>query len=173
MVAEPSVDSLETLIRLSVPAKVYIGADVAGHSWPMADQFLRTWQGLKGDKAAPARAALKPMKVGDAMPFLTIFDVSYDPFRMKCRLMGSAFVQAIGYDATGNFACDYPNTDLLIRRAKWIAAKVQPMLITGLPLEWSPEKSYKTYDTLCLPFLGPEDSVDAILYLNRFHASGK
>ncbi len=122
---------------------------------------------------APARAALSPMKISESLPFLTIFDISYDPFRMKCRLMGSAFVDAIGYDATGNHADDYPNTDALIRRARWIAAKVQPMLITGLPLAWSPEKNYKTYDTLCLPFLSEDNTVDTILYLNQFHAREK
>ncbi|SDE39140.1 hypothetical protein [Kordiimonas lacus] len=173
MTQEPAPDSLETLIGLSVPAKVYIGRDLAGNSWPLADRFLAMWQDLRGNKVAPPRTTLSPMNISEYLPFLTIFDVSYDPFRMKCRLMGSAFVGAIGYDATGHYVDDYPNTEPLIRRARWIVSKVQPMLIIGLPLAWSPEKDYKTYDTLCLPFLDDGDTVDTILYLNQFHVSEK
>ncbi|MFC4348408.1 PAS domain-containing protein [Kordiimonas lipolytica] len=173
MNADTPVDSLETLIGLSAPARIFIGPDIASHCWPLAARFLHTWHELRSGKVAPERADLTPMKISEALPFLTIFDVEYDPFRLKCRLMGSAFANAIGYDATGNYVDSYPHTEALTRRAKWVIGKVQPMLITGLPLAWSPEKDYKTYDTLSLPFMGDGDKVEAILYLNQFHAPEK
>lgn len=170
MTTTHQVDSIEELRRLSAPAELHYGDAVEPHLWPMARDMFQLWHSLCQDAVAPRRAALSPMEIGEAMPLLCIFDVTgRDPFLMKCRLMGSAFVQAIGYDATGHFTDDYGRTELLNRRANWVCEHIRPLLITGLPLVWSPTKNYKTYDTLTLPFIGDDGAVDAILYLNQFH----
>ena len=161
--------SLDSLMQLSAPAELHVGSEIESKCWPVALSLLRVWRESSGGRTAPKRNALFPADISNALPLVTIFDVERDPFLLRCRLMGTAFSDAIGFDATGDVAGRLPMSKPIIDRAKWIVDNVQPILMTALPLVWSPDKNYKTYDSLCLPFLGDAGEVDSIWYLNQFH----
>jgi hypothetical protein len=150
---------------------LYVRDDIEERLWPEAVHMLQVWREDRGARRAPARTRLTPAKIAEEMPYMSIFDIRQEPFQMTCRLMGSKFVNAIGVDYTGKTTDDVDRTDLIVRRAKWIIQHIEPMLLIGLPLIWSPRKRHKSYDTLCLPFVDQEEQVDTILYLNIFHAA--
>lgn len=99
---------------------------------------------------------------------MALFDVERDPFRLSCRLMGSTFSQAIGYDATGTYIDQQEQTTPAIRRAVWVLKSATSMLVKDLQMVWSPERSYKSYSSLILPFVNDKEEVVRIVYLNQF-----
>jgi len=164
-------DEIADLRKASEPATLYFGDDIEPHCWPVALKILRLWHRKKGSAKTPRRSDISPLEISSALPLLSIFKVSYEPFRLTCSLMGTSFVDAVGFDATGNSLHHLVQSDPVIKRAKWLIGSCEPLLLIGFPLSWAPQKSYKVYDTLCLPFLGDDKSADVIFYLNQFHSS--
>ncbi|MEX0297712.1 MAG: hypothetical protein AB3N28_01480, partial [Kordiimonas sp.] len=164
--------TISEIRELSLPAELHTGASISHNCWPLALSMYELWKGKSADnKVAPDWRSLSPSEISEALPLVSIFDVNQVPFLLKCRLMGTAFAEAIGFDATGDDVRDIAGSEALMMRASWVVENIEPLMLVGLPLVWSPEKSYKTYDTLCLPFINKSNEVDTILYLNQFHAS--
>lgn len=162
--------SLEELRREAAPATLFVGDDLLANCWPRASRMLQLWEELRGDAIAPNRSAISPRNIGEDIALMAFYDIERAPFRLRCRLMGSAFSQAIGYDATGKYIDEQEQTTPTIRRAVWVVHSVTPMLMKDLQLVWSPERSYKSYSSLLLPFIGEGEEVTRIVYLNQFRS---
>lgn len=165
------IDSLEELQEKAAPSGLFVGDAVLPNCWDRASRMLALWHEMRGEAAAPHRSAFSPMNIGEDMALMAFFDVEREPFRLKCRLMGSAFSTAIGYDGTGTYVDERPGTQPLIERAAWVIHHVTPLLIKDLQLVWSPERSYKSYSSLGMPFLGDSGTVDSVVYLNQFRST--
>lgn len=128
------------------------------------------WYASRGEAPAPSRKTLIVRVIASELPFMSIFDVTWEPFVLTCRLMGSAFEEAIGQDLTGQtYGADGSSGDFNMR-ARWICENSEPLLITGLPLIWSPKKNYTIYDTIGFPFLDEDGRVNSLLYVNKFYS---
>jgi len=164
-----TIDTLETLQNLSAPAKILTGNKVLEYCPKEYRQFLDLWYDKKQPQKLPEHRDISLEDMSEELPFISIFDIEWGPFRMRCKFMGSAFVKAIGYDATGRYVRDSIDGKMLQRRSKWSAVKAEPILTLSVPIVWSVNKDYQTYDALCLPFSGKDGKAKTIYYLNRFH----
>nr|WP_281500724.1 PAS domain-containing protein [Kordiimonas marina] len=153
---------------MSDPAKLYAGDEIPENSWPEATILYDIWDSKRGGRPAPSRADLSPFDMKKVLPLITLSDVEWEPFRLKSRLVGTGFVEAIGFDPTGHYTDEFEHTEMLHRRSRWVADHCMPLMTRGLPLLWSP-KDFKCYDTLCLPLIGEDGRVNMLLFINRFH----
>ena len=130
--------------------------------------MLELWHQKRGGRVAPARPDLSALDLGDMMPWMSFCDLSWDPFGLRVRMIGTRFVAAIGFDPTGTSVGDVPKADMIVRRSEWVARYLTPLLVIDLPLVWS-QKDFKRYDTLVLPFSDNGVSANMVTFLNLFH----
>jgi hypothetical protein len=71
---------------------------------PKVAQLLRYWHGLRGGRAFPARADVNPDEIKALLPHIMITSISYQPFRVLYRLVGTEIVHWAGLDFTNRFA---------------------------------------------------------------------
>lgn len=159
--------SLEHLRNLSEPARLYVGDEIEYQLWHDAKFFYELWQKKRAGRKAPSRSDFTPRELKPILPHISLADIEYAPFRARGRVMGTAVVDAIGYDPTGEYADEYPNTELALQRQEWVAVNCEPLLIVGAPLVWSP-KNFKTYDMLGLPLVAKDGQVDKIFYVHQY-----
>lgn len=148
---------------------MYIGQDIEAHAWPGVRRVQQMWYASRGDAPAPSRKTLMVRVIASELPFMSIFDVTWDPFILTCRLMGTAFEEAIGEDLTGQIFGADGSLGGFNARARWICENFEPLLIKKLPLIWSPKKNYTIYDTIGFPFLDENGQVNSLLYVNKFY----
>jgi len=161
-------DDLETLKAMSAPAELFAGDDIPENSWPEAGFLYDVWDSKREARPAPSRSDISPFDMKKVLPLITLSDVETEPFRLKSRLVGTGFVDAIGFDPTGHYTDEIEHTEMLHRRSRWVVDNCKPLMTRGLPLLWSP-KDFKCYDTLCLPLIDEDGHVNMLLFINRFH----
>ncbi|HJR20684.1 MAG TPA: PAS domain-containing protein [Dongiaceae bacterium] len=71
---------------------------------PKIAQLLRYWHGLRGGRAFPARVDINPAEIKALLPHIMITSISYQPFRVLYRLVGTEIVHWAGLDFTNRFA---------------------------------------------------------------------
>jgi hypothetical protein len=71
---------------------------------PKIAQVLRYWNGLRGGREFPARVDVDPAAIKTALPYVMMTDISYQPFRVLYRLVGTEIVHWAGLDFTNRFA---------------------------------------------------------------------
>ena len=71
---------------------------------PKIAQLLRYWHGLRGGRAFPARMDVNPAEIKAILPHVMITNISYRPFRVLYRLVGTEIVHWAGLDFTNRFA---------------------------------------------------------------------
>jgi hypothetical protein len=59
------------------------------------------WEQKRGTRFAPSWRDIDPGDIRPSLPYLSSADVLADPFDLRYRLVGSAVVNAAGYDFTG------------------------------------------------------------------------
>jgi hypothetical protein len=67
-------------------------------------QVLRYWHSLRRGREFPARADVDPAELKSSLPHLMIAGISYAPFRVFYRLVGTEIVHWAGLDFTNRFA---------------------------------------------------------------------
>jgi hypothetical protein len=67
-------------------------------------RVLRYWQSLRGGRAFPARADIDPREIKAALPHVMIIGISYRPFRVHYRLVGTEIVRWSRFDFTNRYA---------------------------------------------------------------------
>jgi hypothetical protein len=63
------------------------------------------WHSKRGTRNMPARSDMNPADIPRLLPYLLIVERAADQFRY--RLVGSAIVDGLGYDATGGAVGSY------------------------------------------------------------------
>jgi hypothetical protein len=71
---------------------------------PKIAQVLRYWHGVRCGRAFPARVDVDPAEIKSTLPHLMITGISYEPFRVFYRLVGTEIVHWAGLDFTNRFA---------------------------------------------------------------------
>ena len=81
--------------------------------------------------------------------------------------MGTEFAETLGFDATGKFVDELPNTDYLVDRCRWSTHHCKPLLSVGVKLTYS-HYSYKSYDSILLPLIDDQNEVNMLLTYSNF-----
>ncbi|HEY4164951.1 MAG TPA: PAS domain-containing protein [Dongiaceae bacterium] len=63
--------------------------------------LLRYWNGLRGTRAMPTPGEIDPAALKDVLPHVMMVGISYDPFRVFYRLVGTEVVRFAKFDFTG------------------------------------------------------------------------
>jgi hypothetical protein len=71
---------------------------------PKVAQVLRYWLDLRQGRTFPARADLDPAEIRAALPHVMIASISYSPFRVLYRLVGTEIVRWSRVDFTNRYA---------------------------------------------------------------------
>jgi hypothetical protein len=71
---------------------------------PKIARLLRYWNGLRGGREFPARRDVDPVELKDVLPHVMMTGISYQPFRVFYRLVGTEIVHWAGLDFTNRYA---------------------------------------------------------------------
>ncbi len=67
-------------------------------------QLYDYWNRLRGDRPFPKRAEIDPAAIKPLLPHLMLTEISYDPFRVRYRLVGTEIVRFAKFDFTNRYA---------------------------------------------------------------------
>lgn len=121
------------------------------------------------DARLPGRQHLDPIDIPTLLTQIWLADIECGPFRVKFRLVGSAFVQAMSLDLTGayfdecfdNFANSEPHETLVEVCSSGVPARRRgPALLTRTGY------NVKQIERIFLPLAADGETVDMILGLS-------
>lgn len=125
------------------------------------------WSSKRQNGRLPRRCDFDPCEIPHLLPHITIFDVVRNPMRFRIRLVGTAIVDAMGFDTTGQWLDELDNIRDVHRRAEAVAYTGTPYFLRAMPLAWTHPK-YKRYSVLGLPLAIDGEKVDKLLYTMHF-----
>ena len=64
------------------------------------------WDRLRGDRPMPRRDEIDPVDLVPWLPYLSIVELHYDPFRVRYRLVGTEVARIIGEDFSNRWLED-------------------------------------------------------------------
>jgi hypothetical protein len=136
---------------------------------------LRAYWASKGRPggALPPRADIDPLEMRFALGHLILTDVERGPQpRFRHRLIGTHIVERAGYDATGRYLDEIPETELAARAAEsymHVLATKQPV---WQRLDDIVDGRSTKLELLRLPLAGDGQNVDMILSAAYFDRAG-
>lgn len=126
--------------------------------------LLRYWQELRDGARLPSRTDVEPQELGTVLPWTFLIDVTpLDGFRY--RLVGTAIVQEMGYDMTGQLvarAYAGPDWDQIRRDYDWVIRERRPCLTRNRVMLPANGSEY-CYSRLLLPLATDGENVDILL----------
>jgi len=94
-----------------------MSAEVLNHATLSA--LFRYWDKKRGGRAMPTRRDIDPIEMGPKLlPHLMLCELSDRGDRIRFRLVGTFLVKRLGYDPTGRWLADLPNSNYLDFLAK-------------------------------------------------------
>jgi len=122
------------------------------------------WEAGCDDGKLASRAHFDPVTIPTKLlPWITIFDVTYDPVRYRVRIVGTGLVGAMGVDTTGSYLDELAGFDRVIARANWLLDHRKAFFLENLPLTWVHER-YSRYSVVGLPLASNGRDIDMLLY---------
>jgi hypothetical protein len=129
-------------------------------------ELYRYWLSKRGARVMPSRGDINPADISQLLPYLMVVERAGEQFRY--RQVGSAIVEAVGYDATGINVGSYiaaPETAAQVRVIfDWVYTAAGPVFVAG-------EMLHKTGANINLSLLtGPlsEDGVAVDMCISTF-----
>lgn len=118
----------------------------------------------------PARSDFKPTDLRKLLPHIALVDVktSANGPDFTFRLCGTQIAEDCGADLTGKTWASFPNTEMVIDRARRLVDDLKPYYVGNLRANWAP-KDFLHYSVLALPLSSDNKTVDMILYGVVFH----
>ncbi len=58
----------------------------------------RHWDGVRGTRSMPRREQIDPIELVPWLPYVSIMELHYDPFRVRYRVVGTEVARIIGED---------------------------------------------------------------------------
>ncbi|UTW56787.1 hypothetical protein [Kordiimonas sp. SCSIO 12610] len=166
-----NLSNLKSLDRLRAEhpdCSLYVGDDVKDHAWPLALDLYNNWDSHKKGRPACSRQDLSVISMKQQLPLIVLHDVIGPNKRLKVRVIGTEFVDAIGFDTTGQYVDEVPNAERVVDRCNWSIHHCLPFLSIGVKLTFS-HYDYKVYDSILLPLIDDEGEVNMLLTYSHFH----
>jgi hypothetical protein len=131
---------------------------------PRLGELYSYWDRKRGGAPAPARADIDPVEVPRLLGNILICEVQDAPRDFIFRLFGTALVEAVGRDLTGErFSTLFPKSVApdIVREYKAVAENFVPV-ISRKDAHWA-NKSHIRYERLLLPLSDDGKNVNRIL----------
>lgn len=127
--------------------------------------LYKFWDDLRGDRNAPMKGDLDPLLIPrHILPQIALFDIEWDPDRVKLRLVGTQITTWFGKDCTGLYLDDpayYPIGQKQLPYFLNVARTLQPHYLTA----YAPdnEKKYRNFARLLMPLKGNSGRSETLL----------
>ena len=134
-------------------------------SHPKLQQLLAYWTAKRGDRAAPARAEIRPEEIKSLLPDVMIWNVEKVGGPFTIRLVGENIVRFVGRNNTGASAtAGMPEEAAAVMTAvlTQVAQTLTPIFRAGKTF-WHREKSYRDFEVCYLPLSTDGISANMIL----------
>lgn len=135
---------------------------------PMMSRLFAYWRGKCQDGRLPGRQDLDPLDIPELLPHIALYDVvrESDRLRFRIRLLGTANVQLMGSDCTGQFL----DEQLRPEDAARIMTTYRQVVDERRPHYWrsflsTPGREHMHYERLLLPLAADGTTVDIVLAL--------
>ena len=127
--------------------------------------LIEYWLRIQPADCLPGRDHFDPLGVPSILPHLVLVDVERDPYRFRCRLMGTAVVTALRNDFTGRYMDealdDFENSNAFHHRVA-VAETWMPSYYKG-PSTLSFALDFSDLERVHLPMASDGRTVDIIL----------
>ncbi|MDW3207991.1 MAG: PAS domain-containing protein [Alphaproteobacteria bacterium] len=123
------------------------------------------WESLRGDRDAPMKGDLDPLAIPRSLlPQIALFDIEWDPDRVKLRLVGTQITTWFGKDCTGLYLDDpayYPIGQQQLPYFLQVARTLRPHYLTA----YAPdnEQKYRNFARLLMPLQGDSGRSETLL----------
>lgn len=127
------------------------------------------WRGLQPAPALPGRQHLDPLEIVDLLPHVTMIDVQPEPFRLRYRLVGTRYVEALGREITGQWVDEAHarRNDKFLERCREVAESGVPSWRWGRPNLWEND-TVAGVENLMMPLAADGISVDVLFMVSVF-----
>ena len=135
---------------------------------PRAARLHRYWQSIAPPNALPGRQHFDPVDIPELLSCLWLLDVQRSPFRLRYRLTGTAIVEALGREVTGQWLDEaHPHIEDragFIARYAGVVERGQLSWRKGYPRLWT-HRDFGIVENLLLPFARDGHTVDMLCAL--------
>ena len=148
------------------PENLIEGAgDIAAPTDPIIAKIFRYWDGKRGGRRMPSRAAIDPVELRRLVPNTMLIDVVEPGDRYRIRLVGGAISDFFGTNMAEDWEGHRFAPDLIARMNKIMASVVAnrvPHFRTGRA-RWHVDKSFRGFEACWLPLSPDDERVNKIL----------
>lgn len=134
------------------------------------------WRKAHTPAGLPGRPQIDPLQLRDLLPFVWLVDVQREPLRLRYRLIGTAVVDVLGRDMTGQWfdeAHPDPQSQVsYLNRAGSVIQERLPNWRRGRPNLWM-HQTYTTVQNLIMPLAADGTHVDMLFNVSTFSRAGK
>lgn len=126
-------------------------------------RLYRYWAERRGAKRYPSRNDIDPLEFGFALGRVSLVDVVGQPRRFRYRLVSTSLTQRLGYEMTGKFLDEIPETEMRAYTERLYLTALEK----GTPLHLQDEamidgRRWK-HEALVLPLSSDGSSVDMLM----------
>lgn len=137
------------------------------HWHPRVARLYRYWLSIHpAGGGMPGRKHFDPVDVPELLPGIWLLDVQHTPFRLRYRLVGTAFVEAVGREVTGQWLDDaHPHlrgVPGFFDRYQRAAVEKHPEWRRGKPRIWA-HRDFGEIENLLLPLAADGATVDILI----------
>jgi len=133
---------------------------------PRVARLYRYWLSIHPAGGLPGRQHFDPVDVPELLPGIWLLDVQEKPFRLRYRLVGTAIVEAVGREVTGQWLDDaHPHLRGVagfFDRYQRAAVEKQPEWRRGKPRIWT-HRDFGEIENLLLPLAADGVTVDILI----------
>jgi hypothetical protein len=123
----------------------------------------RYWTERRGVRPFPSRAEIDPVEFGFALGRVSLIDVARRPQRFRYRLVSTQMTKHLGYEMTGRFLDELPETDVRAYAERFYAETV----LRALPLYQREETVLDgrrwSHQALSLPLSSDGSAIDMLM----------
>lgn len=137
--------------------------------------LFRYWDSLRPADGLPARKDFDPTEIPDLLPNIWLIDVIPPTPRFQYRLVGTAIVQARGYDQTGCFldqeVADFPQSQTYADLQKVLTGEVSWR--RGVPDKLHRLNDIYSLERIFLPLASDGTSVNIVVALTLYQSMAR
>ena len=139
------------------------------------DSLFCYWNSLRPASGLPARKDFDPTQIPDLLRNIWLIDVVPPAPRFRYRLVGTAIVEARGYDQTGGFldqeVADFPQSQTHADLQKVLAGNISWR--RGVPDKMHRLNDIFSLERIFLPLASDGTNVDIVVALTLYQSLGR
>jgi hypothetical protein len=142
------------------PADPILLADI---QHPGLARLFDYWDKQRAGREMPARVDIDPLDMSFILGKVALVDVLHDPLRFRFRLHGSGMTQRAGYNLTGRFVDDIPDTEFREAARNGFTTVVTSRRPRYSRRDRVLDGKRLNYEALILPFSNDGERIDMLM----------